>query len=222
MDSNLNSQLDKTVAALSKNTPTPAGPTNSDLNAEEREELVAAINQLFAEFELVYHNQYNKAFNSSEKLHYARKLWFSNLSGYSAQTILAAGHKAIQESEFLPSVRSLLKHCEQSLADCGLKSPRQAYVEACQASSPKSSYDWSHPAVYYAGRDSDWYFLANNGEATAYPVFEQHYRRYCQQVQAGQQLSAPCPPQLPEPEASPLSREEQRKRMKDLRASLGI
>jgi 16S rRNA A1518/A1519 N6-dimethyltransferase RsmA/KsgA/DIM1 with predicted DNA glycosylase/AP lyase activity len=44
---------------------------------------------------------------------------------------------------------------------------------------------WSHPAVYHAGAASDWFFLASSPEKTAFPVFERHYRRLCELVDAG-------------------------------------
>lgn len=71
-----------------------------------------AIDQMFAEFELVYHNQYHKAFSTKEKEDWAKKLWYSNLKEFSAQQILDAAHRAIKESDFLPTVHGVLKYCE--------------------------------------------------------------------------------------------------------------
>ena len=65
---------------------------------------------MFAEFQLLYSNQYHKAFPTTDKLDYAKRLWFSHLKDYSAQQILDAAHQATRESEFLPSVASVLKH----------------------------------------------------------------------------------------------------------------
>jgi len=72
-----------------------------------------AIDQMFAEFELVYHNQYNKAFNTKEKEDWAKKLWYSNLKDCTANQILDAAHKAIKESEFLPTVHGVIKYIEK-------------------------------------------------------------------------------------------------------------
>jgi len=68
---------------------------------------------MFAEFELVYHNQYHKAFNSKEKEDWAKKLWYNNLKEFSAQQILDAAHRAIRESDYLPAVHGVLKYCEK-------------------------------------------------------------------------------------------------------------
>jgi len=77
------------------------------------EQAINAINQMFAEFELVYHNQYQKAFSTKEKEDWAKKLWFSNLKDFTAEEILNAAHKAIKTSSFLPTVHDVLKHCEK-------------------------------------------------------------------------------------------------------------
>lgn len=74
--------------------------------------IVNAISQMFAEFELVYHNQYHKAFNSKEKEDWAKKLWYSNLKEFAAQQILDAAHRAIKESEYLPTVHGVYKYLE--------------------------------------------------------------------------------------------------------------
>ncbi len=216
----LNQQLEQTVADLSNGTPTAAGQTSS--KAPAKPEVVDAINQMFAEFELVYHNQYNKAYNTPEKLHYAKKLWYSNLAGYSSDAILAAVKRATTESEFLPSVRSILKYCETDLAKLGLPTPRDAYIEACRASSPKAGFNWSHAAVYLAGKASDWFFLANSTERVVLPVFQQHYQHFCQQVANGEELAVPAPAQLEQQKTEPLTKDKQKEKMAALRQQLNL
>lgn len=181
-----------------------------------------ALNRMFAEFELVYHNQYNKAFPTPEKLSYAKKLWFSNLRHMSPQQITAASHRAIRESEFLPTIKGILKFCDPSPEELGLPDSHSAYMEACNASSPKAAHPWSHPAVYHAGRASDWFFLAGTPAQQAYPVFKRHYEQFCERVRQGEQLPAPAQHALPEKPSKPLSPDEQRRRMRALRKDLKI
>lgn len=189
-------------------------------SAEDTAAAIDAINQVFAEFELVYHNQYHKAFPSLEKLQYAKQLWFANLKEFSAAQILHAAHRAIKESEYLPTIAGLLKFCDNEFSLYGLPVPRDAYIEACQATSPKARYSWSHPAVYHAGHASDWFFLANNSEAKALPVFEQHYRMICERVRQGEALALPDIPALPESLPSQLSHEEQLEKIRTIREQL--
>lgn len=155
---------------------------------------------MFAEFELVYHNQYQKAFPSEEKLNYAKKLWFTHLREFTPQQILSAAQRATRQSEYLPSIKGILKYCQADLKSLGLPDAHSAYLEACRAPSPKAGARWSHPIVFYAGRDSDWFFLANTVEPQAFPIFREHYNRYCQRVVAGEVFEAPQLPSLPTPE----------------------
>jgi len=71
-----------------------------------------AIDRMFAEFELVYHNQYHKAFATREKEEWAKKLWYSHLQGYSASAIVSATRQAVRESDFLPTVHGVLKYLQ--------------------------------------------------------------------------------------------------------------
>ena len=102
---------------------------NTQKNHHDKAAVMDAIDQIFAEFDLVFHNQYGKAFPTEEKLNYAKKIWFNNLCHLSAQQILDAAHRAIRESEFLPTIKGLLKYSYES---AGLPSAHDAYVEACQ------------------------------------------------------------------------------------------
>lgn len=168
----------------------------------------------------MYHNQYLKAFPTLEKLQYAKQLWFSHLSDYSAEQIIRAAHRAIKESEYLPSIAGLVKYCENEWSLYGLPNPRDAYIEACQASSPKASYAWSHPVVFHAGCTSDWFFLANNTEAKAFPVFDNHYRLLCERARQGEAFELPMTPALPEHLPNKLSHEEQIQKIHDISEQL--
>lgn len=180
------------------------------------------IDRLFAEFELVFHNQYHKAFPTPEKLIYAKKLWYEYLRDYSPPVILAAAAQTVRESEYLPSIASLLKHCGGSHGLQGVPDVYAAYREACNAPHPKSSYPWSHPIVYYAGAASDWYFLATRQEKQALPIFARHYQDLCERVAKGEQLRNPAPATLEKPAPKPLSGEESIQRMRHLRDETGL
>lgn len=185
--------------------------------------MIDAINRVFAEFELVYHNQFTKAFPDFEKLQYAKKIWYNHLQHLSAEQILAAAHKAIRESEYLPTIRGLLKFCDYEFDLYGLPSTRSAYLEACMAKPPQDQAQWSHPAVYWAGRETGWFFLANNAEKVSFPFFERNYHIFCQKVRNGETLEVPTIQALPEPEAKPpLSDEEQLAHLAKLRESLNM
>lgn len=150
----------------------------------------------------------------------AKRLWSRLLGEYSPAVIMRAAEKAVKESSWLPSVHEVLARCD--VADSlGLPSAHAAYMEACRAPSPKKEYSWSHPAVYYAGRASDWFFLANTVEEQAFPVFRRNYDILLKRLQDGEQIDIDIPPALPEEIIQPLPRDEQQQRLRDLKKLIG-
>lgn len=179
-----------------------------------------ALNEVFGLLKLGYHNQFNAAFPDTETLNHAKRLWLESLQAFSPEEIVAGAKRAIRQSEYLPTVHKMLTLC--AAGDNGLPEARAAYREACNAPSPKAEFNWSHPAVYHAGRESNWFFLANNSESVAYPVFAEHYRKICARVLEGEKLPAPEQLKLEESPGKPLSKEENAQKMAELRAQLDL
>lgn len=153
--------------------------------------MIDAINQVFTLFRINFHNQYYKAYSDdSTLLSQAKKLWFESLKHYEPSTILEATKKIIEGNEYLPTLHQMLGHCAQANSDA--PSPHQAYVEACQAASPKAEQKWSHTAVYEAGKRSDWFFLSTTPEQFAFPVFRKHYQDLLSQISKGTTLEQPA------------------------------
>ena len=214
-------QVAQEIEASRTTSPTPPGQTKAEREpaAETR---IEAINQVFALFRLNYHNQYYAAFPDAEQLNQIKKLWLDALSDYPVQQVLKGAKHAIENSEYLPTLNRMLECCQQGLADLGLPSARDAYMEACRAPAPRAAQAWSHPAVYLAGKDADWYFLANNTERASWPVFRDHYQRYCARVLQGETLSMPAREQLQHHRSAPLSRDGQLAELKKLREGTGL
>ena len=183
---------------------------------------VEAINQVFALFRLNYHNQYYAAFPDAEQLKQIKKLWLEALAEFPPEQVLRGAKHAIENSEYLPTLNRMLDSCRAGAGELGLPSAHDAFVEACQAGSPKSAQAWSHPAVYLAGRDSDWFFLANNAERETWPVFRDHYQRYVSAALSGANLEIPEPAALERDAPQPLSPEQQLSELKKLREETGL
>ncbi len=213
-------QVAQEIEASKTTSPTPAGPTESQ--QPPGEEHVEAINQVFALFRLNYHNQYYAAYPDAGQLKQIKKLWLESLADYPVDQILQGAKHAIEHSEYLPTLNRMLECCQAGLSEFGLPDPREAYLEACRAASPKSAQPWSHPAVYLAGRDSDWFFLANNEERITWPVFRAHYQRYVAAALRGEALEVPAPEALEQHKAEPLSPEAQLAELKKLRDGSGL
>lgn len=183
---------------------------------------VDAINQAFAEFEFAYHNQFHKAFASAESLVIAKKYWLASLEQYAPRQIVQAAKRVIKTQDYLPSIAALVRACEEGLDLFGLPAPRQAYLEACAAPSPKRDQRWSHEAVYYAGKATGWYLLANEPEATARPMFEYNYAALCRRVMDGETLTIEIPQPLANRVERQLEPEETRARLKKMKDELGL
>jgi hypothetical protein len=214
-------QVAQGIEASSRTSPTPPGQSEP-AGGTAREAHVEAINQVFALFRLNYHNQFYAAFPDAEQLRQIKKLWLESLADYPVEQILKGAKHALEHSEYLPTLNRMLECCQQGLAEFGLPSAHDAYVEACQAPSPKTSHHWSHPAVYLAGRDSDWFFLANNTERSSWPVFKEHYQRYCALVLQGETLTPPTAEALERKPAKPLSKDDQLAELRKLREESGF
>ena len=184
--------------ALATTSPTPAGPTEAVEPPDAQ--LIEAINQVFALFRLNYHNQYYAAWSDAEQVKQVKRLWLEALEPYPTAVILRAAQHAIEHSDYLPTLNRMIEACRLCLSDLGLPSPYDAYREACLAPSPKTDAAWSHPAVYLAGRDSDWFFLANEPEAKTWNVYREHYERWVSRAARGEQLKGPERTALSAPE----------------------
>lgn len=195
------------IESLGKSLPEPAHASRS--TQAPREDYVEAINQIFALFRLNYHNQYYSAYPDAEQVKQVKKLWFESLNKYPVRILLQAAKSAIEKSEYLPTLSRMHEQCVAQLSNSGLPDAHQAYLQACQAPSPKASQSWSHPIVYLAGRDTGWFMLANEPEAKAFKAFEQHYQKYLERVLQGEAFDVPA---LPAPESrapEPLDKEVQ-------------
>ncbi len=178
---------------------------------------VDAINQLFAELQLAYHNQFHKAYAQEGSLNLAKKYWLTCLGDFTPEVILRATRQVVKSQEYLPTVAAVVAACENALPLFGLPLAHAAYVEACCAPEPKAQYHWSHPAVYRAAQATSWFALSTEPQSVIFPVFEYNYHQLCQRVLRGEVLDMQVPVALPQTIPQPLSPEQNKARMQDLR-----
>lgn len=176
---------------------------------------------MFALFRLNYHNQFYAAYPDSEQLNQVKKLWLDALRDFPVEQVLRGAKRAIETSEYLPTLNRMMECCQDSLAAYGLPDARSAYREACEAGSPKSAQPWSHPAVYFAGRDAGWFFLSSEPEDRTWPAFREAYRLWCGKVMAGEQLEIEAPEALPASSGHTSSKEEALAELAKIRENLG-
>ena len=171
---------------MKKNSQTEVGPTKGP----EKNAQIDALNQVFALFRRNYHNQYFKAFAQETDVAAVKRLWLDALRDYDAAVIQEAALNVVKQSEFLPTLKTMLDHCKR-LSHTELPDPHQAYQEACCAPSPKLAHPWSHPIVYWAGLDTGWHFLHSSSEHVAFPIFRTRYLTLCERVQGGELFKLP-------------------------------
>jgi hypothetical protein len=116
----------------------------------------------------------------------------------------------------------MLDCCQLALERLGVPPLREAFIEACEKPSPKLTQTWSHPVVYFAGRDSDWFFLSNNAERMTLPVFKRHYDRWVARLSRGETIALPAHAELPEPTTVAMSTEERQAALNTLREALNL
>jgi len=191
-------------------------------SAEEKTELIEVINECFELLRLNYQHLYFSAYPEVDAVNAAKRLWLENVISFNANIVRKATHELIKHSDYLPTISRVIKKCTELNGDKTLPNAHTAYSEACNAPSPKTNYSWSHPAVYYAGKASDWYFLANNIEQKAFPVFRAHYDKICERIRGGEELLPVQQLALPETSEVSLSKEENIQRMDTLRKQLEI
>ncbi|ODS24229.1 hypothetical protein AB835_04975 [Candidatus Endobugula sertula] len=192
------------------------------MSQSEKDQLIDTINQSFELLRLNYHHLYFSAYSEIDALNSAKRLWMENLSPFKPDVILKTVHLLIKESDYLPTISRVIRGCLEVDNTHSLPDVHSAYIEACRAPSPKRNAPWSHPAVYYAGQQSNWYFLANNTEATAFPIFKTHYETLYQRVLNGEALPEITPLALPDQKTQALSKEENITQLQKMRTELGI
>lgn len=199
-----------------------SGSSSQNTRTKSSKDHIDAINQMFAEFELAYHNQYHKAFPSEGELKIAKKYWLSTLAVYSPELLLKATRQLVLEQPYLPTLANVAEACKNGMSLFGLPAAHDAYLEACRRPSPKSAQQWRHQAVYLAGKATGWFELASQAEAQIYPLFEYHYSRLIQRVLHGEDLQVSVPAALPETSTVSLSAKENLSRLKELKSHLKI
>ena len=216
-------QAAQEIAQSSTTSPTEAGPDKgrSHNRAKANDAHIDALNEVFALLRINYHNQYYKAYSDTQVLNQIKRLWLDSLARFEPETLRRGVKRVIENSEFLPTLHTMIRHCESESSE-GLPDAHSAYVEACHAPSPKTAAKWSHPAVYYAGRDSDWFFLANNVERVTWPVYLEHYQHWANRAIRGEELNVPTPAALEKHSAEPLSAEQQLEQLAKLREDSGL
>jgi hypothetical protein len=211
-------QITQQIKALANSNGKQAGQNDIALNPDT----IEAINGVFLLMSANYGNQYNAAYPNTDRSNIAKRLWAKHLNHYPKNVLMAVADQVVGGETFLPALAKFKEYCDKAYSLFGLPDARSAYIEACRAPQPKSTFAWSHPAIYYAGKATDWFFLSSESERTVLPVFKRNYEILCDRVIKGETLAKPMVKALPEEVSIPLSKKENQQHLADLKKSLGL
>ena len=157
------------------------------ISSSERKNFIEAIDNLFLKLELSYHYQFYKVFGTDHRLNEAKKLWAESLKKYPAECINAAVETVIQANDYLPTLTEILKACSGSMGTINIPTPEEAFIEAQKSSSPKQSFPWTHPIIYWAGREVGWELINSQNNHT-FQAFSKTYLRLVKEMKAGKEF----------------------------------
>jgi len=158
------------------------------ISNSERKNFIEAIDNLFLKLELSYHYQFYKVFGTDHKLKEAKKLWAESLKKYPAECINAAIETVIQSNDYLPTLTEVLKACSGSMGSINIPSPQEAFIEAQKSSPPRQSFPWTHPIIYWAGREVGWELINSTNNTNTFQVFSKTYMRLVKEMKAGKKF----------------------------------
>ena len=158
------------------------------ISNSERKSFIEAIDNLFLKLELSYHYQFYKVFGTDHKLKEAKKLWAESLKKYPAESINAAIEIVIQSNDYLPTLTEVLKACSGSMGAINIPSPQEAFIEAQKSSPPRQSFPWTHPIIYWAGKEVGWELINSPSNSNIFQAFSKIYIRLAKEMKGGKKF----------------------------------
>ena len=158
------------------------------ISNSDRKSFIAAIDNLFLKLELSYHYQFYKVFGTDDKLKEAKKLWAESLKRYPSECIDSAVEIVIQSNDYLPTLTEIIKACSGSMGSINIPNPQEAFIEAQKSSSPRNSFPWTHPIIYWAGKEVGWELINSPNNTNTFQAFSKIYMRLVKELKAGKKF----------------------------------
>ena len=158
------------------------------ISNSDRKSFIAAIDNLFLKLELSYHYQFYKVFGTDDKLKEAKKLWAESLKRYPSECIDSAVEIVIQSNDYLPTLTEIIKACSGSMGSINIPNPQEAFIEAQKSSSPRNSFPWTHPIIYWAGKEVGWELINSPNNTNTFQAFSKTYMRLVKELKAGKKF----------------------------------
>lgn len=153
---------------------------------------------IFARFMAIYGHKFKSCFETQDEIRIAKREWALSLGGYTESELVAAIDYCKEHSAWMPTISEFLKVLRNLTGDLGLPAAKHAYEEACLNAERASKHNWTHPAIYHAGKATGWFRLRTEDEPDVFPDFRYNYDVICRRVRQGEELSQPVPVALPD------------------------
>ena len=155
------------------------------ISNSDRKKFIEAIDNLFLKLELSYHYQFYKVFGSDHKLTEAKKLWAKSLKKYPPECINSAIETVIEYNDYLPTLTEIIKACSESMGSINIPTPQEAYIEAQKSSPPRNTFPWTHPIIYWVGKEIGWELINSPNDTNTFQAFTKVYLRHVKELKAG-------------------------------------
>lgn len=172
----------------------PAGVSEQKVrDTEERNTLVAAINELFKELRSI-RSAWRQAWPDKETYQAAKRQWYQAFleEGICSQGQVAFGMAQArkQPGDFIPSPGQFIEWCKPSPEMLGLPPLIKAHREACRNAHPgmAGQGNWSHDAVWHAAKECGFESLNRLATELSLKLFERNYAIAVRRILAGQPL----------------------------------
>ncbi|WP_235009129.1 replication protein P [Marinobacterium lutimaris] len=178
---------------------------------EPQEQVIAdetkvLVNMIFTRFMAIYGHKFKSCFETEQEIRIAKREWALSLRGYGERELVAAVNRCKETLAWMPTISEFLAIIRDLDGDFGLPPLRDAYTEACMFADHPRAHDWSHPAVYLAGRNTGWFELRSEDEPEVLPKFSYHYDVLCRRVRQGEELELPVVPAIENKQDGTLAR----------------
>ena len=178
-----------------------------------------AMIRLWTRMAQIYGTLWERQFGSHDGD--AFQVWSKGLADLTPGMIRHGLGKCLhRSSQFPPNLPEFRQLCAGA-GEHGLPEAYEAYQEAARKCRNPRAGNWSHAAVFVAGRATGWFHLRELPERQSWPRFKGHYETACQRVIRGENLDDEIPQALPREVSKPVSREKAKEKISEIRKLMG-
>ena len=74
------------------------------------------------------------------------------------------------------------------MGSINIPNPQEAFIEAQKSSSPRNSFPWTHPIIYWAGKEIGWELINSPNNTNTFQAFSKIYMRLVKELKAGKKF----------------------------------